>query len=116
MPAAVAPPPITPLSTMATVKPAREASSAQAAPTMPAPMIVRSNVCELIGASSANAKTERIGGVDDQLSIGGDESGSLYGWVNLIIPDGYRAFKEAANDALLAPDLSFAKLTLSLET
>ena len=108
MPAAVAPPPITPLSTMATVKPARSlvgTGSAHDART-------NDSEVERLRAHRRLIGEKRNGSAGSMINsgIGGDESGSLDGWVNLIIPDGYRAFKEAANDALLAPDLSSRSL------
>src|SRR6516225_4565510 len=105
MPAPVVPPPMGPRSSTSTLRPAFAHSTAQAAPTIPAPTTITSGA-----GLMSNSPTKRVGPVQQQNAFSIDEgasSNSRYHFTGRAVEPGERTFESAPDDAFLHPGLIF---------
>src|SRR5206468_10630285 len=107
MPAAVAPLPGVSRSITPTDAPATASSRAQAAPTIPAPMISTSNDC-----LTANAPLKRVALVQDEMAFECDERHTGDAGQHLIVFKCVARFEAAAHDALLHPCVAWSELAI----
>src|SRR5580698_4767684 len=117
MPAAVAPPPITSRSITITRRPRRTNSSAQAAPTMPAPIITTSKVSPgfVIQDSGANSHAERIVYVEHQIRLRVYKRRPLDAGINFSVTHAHASFEDAAHNAFLLPDVPLAEFAVGIK-
>src|ERR1700756_3345625 len=112
MPAAVAPLPTTSRSTTTTRNPRCANTSAQAAPTIPAPTITTSYDSLLMLASNADPHAEGIPGIQNQVCFCIYESCPCNAGEDFAIFHPHSAFENAAHNAFLPPDLAFFNLSV----
>src|SRR5437879_6299250 len=108
MPAAVVPPATGPRSRTRSLRPARAHGAAQAAPTMPAPTMIRSKDALFLIAVGilADAPTERITLIQQQGGLGIDKGGASNGGSDFsrrAVQPAKSPRKGAAEDAFLDP-------------
>src|ERR1043165_336896 len=66
--------------------------------------------------SSTDSHGKGIAIIDNQVCFGCDKCGALDARMDHVVDNSHRSFENAADDALLSPDLSFFQLTIGNET